>query len=91
MPKRMRQWIGRETTLTVGGQTYRGKVVQGDYVNERDWGRQNREQRGENGNGYDKGYAFQTKDWELIRLFLHRYPRVVVRGEGLAVVDSPQQ
>ena len=83
----MKMWVGRESTLVVDGQVYRGKVITGKFVNERDHGRQ---LYGEEGKGYDYGYAFFTEDGETIRLFQRTYPRVNVVGKNqLTIVDKP--
>ncbi len=85
MPK-LKHWVGRKKTLTIGKQTYRGEVVRGFFQSDCARATSFYSLR-----AYENGYAFRTEEGELIRIFMSRYPRVVARGGGLVVIEKPGQ
>ena len=73
MPKKMKHWIGRETTMKTEDKTYQGKIVLERYP------------VGIYG-GYDLRYVFQPKEGQgidQVPFFRNSYPRVIsVREAG---------
>ena len=83
MPK-LKLWVGRTTTLTIGEQTYRGEVVRELFQCERP------SAYGYLARSVETGYALKTGEGKLIRIFMSGYPRVVAHTGGLVSAGFPR-
>ncbi|MBS3050751.1 MAG: hypothetical protein J4400_01225 [Candidatus Aenigmarchaeota archaeon] len=74
-------WKNRETTLVIGNVEYHGRVVKGDYTQDRGFKTENTPER------LEPGYVFQTDGGEEIRLYTNGSPRVIAVDRRLVQVD----